>query len=700
MKKIFISLSLIINIFYFSPNRVEGRFLFKRDCLPVVVLSLSQPEYLHYDIVKITVGINDKKVQNFLKENNFYALVYKDNIVQSTIGKKKAISFKYNKDKELWEGSWPVFWNADEGEYLVKLFFPQQIQKINEGKNTKLETKFSIKRKVPFDLKPGLCVITFENPVPLKRKVFKGPDGEKGDWKKIFDWVEFAGGNTFWYLAGQTANYRHGNLTDDFPWIKDNLEFMPEFAAYAHQRGIKFGAWVVAYLTFGRAHKELNYDYAWEYNAKKNICFPTRSVSIGDKKRLKDIIEFIKYLNNMPEIDYIGIDYIRNALGGYELVDDFVAEMEVKTPPQWKEFSRQERMIWLARKKIARKDWALIDQWQWWRARQTALIIKKIRKEVKLKKPLWAYTLSWDKGWQHGQDPVMFNAAGVDIDAVMLYEADKEQYDTLINDWHKYMGKNQANIVGGNIVDWPLHQRTVNPAGPEEMYNRSMRAVNEIYKDGISKGVFIHCLSRILWGRRGPYSRHEWMLAGGALFSRLREKWKIYFLKTDVLAPSKAVFNKVFRIKVKVNNLKPEEICDIKVRILPQKGIKVIGKNCKKIKIIGPAYEVVVPFKIKINKFYPKRDGRYMVVAQTEWIEKEEKQKNIAFQYVQAIEIPEKLVEQAEELDKQKDNNNKGNSVENNKNNNEKVKKDDNKEEKTDFVPLKKSFPKENKRNE
>ncbi len=700
MKSFFISSGLVLSILFSLPCWVEGRFLFRRDPLPVVVLSTSQPEYLHYEIVIVSVKINDRKVQKFLEKNNFYAIVYKDNIVQSTIGKKKLISFKYNKDEFLWEGKWPVFWNAEEGEYLVELFFPQEIQKINKGKNPKLETKFLIKRQKPFDLKPGLCVVTFENPAPLRGKVFKGPDGKRGSWKKIFDWVEFAGGNTFWYLAGQTANYNYGKLTDDFPWIKDNLDFLPEFASYAHQRGIKFGAWVVAYLTFGQAHKKLNYDYAWEYSAKKNICFPTRSVSLLDKKRLKDIIEFIRYLNDIPEIDYIGIDYIRNALGGYELVDDFVAEMEVDVPVQWEEFTKQERMIWLAKKKIARKDWVLIEQWQWWRARQSALIICKIKKEVKLKKPLWAYTLSWDKGWQHGQDPVMFNDAGVDIDAVMLYEANNEQYKALISDWHEYMGKNQANVIGGNIVDWPLHQRTINPAGPEEMYNRSMMAVNKLYKDGIGKGVFVHCLSRILWGRRGPYSRHEWMLAGGALFSRLREKWRLYSLKSEILVSPEVVFNQVFKIKVKVSNLGSAEISDIKITVLPQKGIKVAGKKCKNIKIIDPGYEIVVPFKIKTDQFFLGRDCRYMIVAQTEWMEGGEKQKNIAFQYIQATDVPEELVEQAEELDKQKDNNNKGDSVEKNKKNNEEVKKDDNKDDKTDFVPLKKSSPKENKRNE
>lgn len=655
MKKILVSLLFTINILSLFPSLARGIFLFKKDFSKQIILSTSKKEYLHYEFVAIKVKIRNSKIQKSLMRNNLYALVYKDDKKVVTIGQKGVVNLKYNPDNLLWEGKWPVPWNAEEGEYLIKLFPSQEI--IKKGKNKIWETKFFIKRRPLFNLKPGLCIVTFENPVPLRNKWIEGPDGKKGDWREIFEWIKFAGGNTFWYLAGQTASYtkaKEEETTDTFPWIKDNLDFLPEFACMAHRYGIKFGAWVVAYLTFGKIHKELDYDYAWEYNPKRNICFPSRAISLQDKKRLRDIIEFIKYLNNIPEIDYIGIDYIRNALGGYEMVDDFVSEMEVETPSDWGKFSKQERMIWLAKEKIAREDFVLIDQWQWWRARQVALIIHQIRKEVKLNKPLWAFTLSWQKGWQHGQDPVMMNDAGVDIDAVMLYEADGEQFDRLIKDWHKYLGKNHANVIGGNIVDWPLHQYTVNPPGPEEMYNRSIMAIDRLYKDGLSKGAFVHCLSRALWGRRGPYSRYEWMLAGGAIFSRLRERWKKFSLKTKVLAPKEAIFNKVFKVKIKVINLKPTKMHDIKVTLLPQKGIEMIDRVCKKIEVIGPGYEVIVPFEVKINEFFPQRDCRYMIVFRTEWLEKREIQNNISFKYVKAIEIPSELLD--ERLEKQEDN--------------------------------------------
>jgi hypothetical protein len=79
-------------------------------------------------------------------------------------------------------------------------------------------------------------------------------------------------------------------------------------------------------------------------------------------------------------VDWVGLDYIRNAAGGYELVDDFVAEMPgVSVPQEWRRLTRDERMTWLARKKIMRRDMAFVEAWEWWRARRVALIAREIK---------------------------------------------------------------------------------------------------------------------------------------------------------------------------------------------------------------------------------------------------------------------------------------------------------------------------------
>jgi hypothetical protein len=210
-----------------------------------------------------------------------------------------------------------------------------------------------------------------------------------------------------------------------------------------------------------------------------------------------------------PNVDFVGVDYIRNALGGYELVDDFVAEMPgVKVPPEWPKLSKEERMTWLARKKILRKDKDFIDAWQWWRAHRVALIVKELKRRLGGKKPLWAFTLTWEKGWQHGQDVVMMNDAGVDYDALMFYEADKPQFDGMVKAWHEYIKHADVQVVPGNIYDWGLHQK--DPAGPVEFSRRLKRAVDDVYADGPAQAVFYHDLARLLWGRLGPWGTAGW----------------------------------------------------------------------------------------------------------------------------------------------------------------------------------------------
>jgi hypothetical protein len=199
-------------------------------------------------------------------------------------------------------------------------------------------------------------------------------------------------------------------------------------------------------------------------------------------------------------------------LGGYELIDDFFQDMTwIPRPSNWDKLSRTERIIWFARKKIARKDMDFISAWEWWRAHRVGLIVHQIHEDIGQEVPLWAFTLTWEKGWQHGQDPVMMNDAGVDMDALMLYEATAPQFEDMVNAWHNYIRRGDAQLIVGDVVDWPLHQRS--PRGPGEFTYRLEHAIRYIYQDGPAGGIFMHDLARALWGRLGPYSTLDWMQA-------------------------------------------------------------------------------------------------------------------------------------------------------------------------------------------
>jgi hypothetical protein len=167
-----------------------------------------------------------------------------------------------------------------------------------------------------------------------------------------------------------------------------------------------------------------------------------------------------------------------------------------------------------------RKDMDFIDQWQWWRAHRVALIVKDIRRRLGPQKPLWAFTLTWDKGWHHGQDPVMMNDAGIDYDALMFYEADKPQYAAMVKAWHEYVRQGDVQLVPGDIFDWGLHQK--DPAGPAEFARRMRLAVRDVYADGPAKGVFYHDLARLLWGRLGTWGAKGWADAARTISTEVK----------------------------------------------------------------------------------------------------------------------------------------------------------------------------------
>jgi hypothetical protein len=376
---------------------------------------------------------------------------------------------------------------------------------------------FLIAERDPSPLPKGFSVLTLESDLPLETVRVKAPDGSLKDWRGMLDWVQYVGADAFWVLGGRSPGEKPGEV-----WLSRNFDFFPKLAKECRRRGIKFGLYAQCYLTMSGKSRISGEEYALEVSDGRPV--PTRAISLRENKRVGDISGLLKRFRDIPEVDYIGLDYIRNALGGVELVDDFYADMGAAVPPPagFAALTPEERMVYFARKKAMRKDPAFIDAWQWWRAHRVCSIIRRIKAEVGEAKPLWAFMLTWDKGWHHGQDPVMFNDAGVDAEALMLYEADSAQYSALLSDWKKYVRRSDAQLVVGDVVDWPLHQRASD--GPREFYRRTVRAVDGIYADGPAHGLFIHDLGRALWGRLGPWSTQAWMNEARAAVGYIKKR--------------------------------------------------------------------------------------------------------------------------------------------------------------------------------
>jgi len=204
---------------------------------------------------------------------------------------------------------------------------------------------FYIKRRIPKEVKFPLNAINWENTKPMQKVRIPLPDGKKTDWKGIYEWLKILKMDTLLYLAGQTA-YFGRSLPFDFPWIENNLKFLGKIVDETKKRKFRIGAWVVCYFCVGKKDENLGYKWAIDYDVKNDRMKKTRGISIGDRKRIRDIIKVLKQTDSF-NLDFLGLDYIRPVQGGYELVDEFIDEMDVIFPAHLK--TKKERMLYLAR---------------------------------------------------------------------------------------------------------------------------------------------------------------------------------------------------------------------------------------------------------------------------------------------------------------------------------------------------------------
>ncbi len=477
-------------------------------------LSLDRKEYLHHDFVTAQL-----KVYSDSKDATYIGMVFNSNRPVFTVEGQSIVRFRPTDKYYIWEAKWPVPWNAPAGEYEFRIWEPPTQGNIKRN----ISYRFRISRRTPKPIANDMKILTWENTRPLRSIKMTGPDGNVRDWRGILDWAEYLGANTVWLIGGQTG-YFSRRAKREFPWIEDNVGFLKTFGDEAHKRGFKFGVWVACYQTFGKSElKPEWYQWGVDYNPDTNELFYTKAISIFDKQRKNDIIEFLRILENIPEVDMIGLDYIRPPLEGLEMTEQFVEEMQPELPERWAEWSTNKRQKWFGSllKRYSVKDVKIISQWNWWRAHKIAKLVSEFKQEARITKPLWIFELSWQCGWQHGQDPIMMNDAGADLVAIMLYECNREQFDNLIKPWHSYVNSGEVNIVVGNQFDAVLHANGDVPV-TQEYTDRLITAYNKIYADGPALGIFLHDLSRVLWGRKGDYSTMEWAGAGRDAFAIMK----------------------------------------------------------------------------------------------------------------------------------------------------------------------------------
>lgn len=602
--------------------------------------------------------------------------------IVETVGRLRMVPLRFDASEGVWVGAWPVPYGAEAGPDAVYTFEAKAIFSPEEWEWEPPETRrerarqeegaqeqktkskssvagsptsssttpaictanasFRVLRRERLALSPGTCAVTWEPDFPEGQLV--RPNGTKGDWRGMFDWAEFMGADALWFRGAVTEVYsRHRRLTLDNPWNVHNLGMIPEMAEEARRRGIRFGVWAVALETYPNKPgehalmKQFKPAYRWTEDFSRSRRVPTEeaAISLLDKERPKHLADFLSRMQATEGVDYVGFDYIRSGAdwGGYELSSHFAQEMAVYgLPTTWRQWSREELMGWLC-DRVDGNRWAsnkdLYHQWNWYRTHLLCNLISSMVQQSGLRKPLWAFTLSWWHGEQHGQDPLMFADAGVSICAVMLYECDSvAQFEAVIEQWREGIDEEggipagHTNIMVGDQVSFNSHQRLTNPAAPEELYRRITKAASQLTKGGPAWGAFVHDISRLcapkLAANRGPYSGREWALAGAAAFSTVRANWGVQPVRCQLAAPRSAPVGDTITCELSIENHTEVSIPNLTINVLDTAGINRITK-AERVAKLGPKQKVTVPIQVQLTKWDPTRASRFMIAARVFW---------------------------------------------------------------------------------
>ncbi|MBI4727657.1 hypothetical protein HY768_10655 [candidate division TA06 bacterium] len=542
--------------------------------------SVNKAEYFRYEMVFL--NYKPDYSQNINPDSSAVSVkfFFADTAITSP-GDCREITLRYDQNQRSWRGTWPLPWNPPLGGYKAVLSVSTKQSKVdsttllqtyantekNSDSTTLLpsyvttlllsdSTTFLVKSRTPKSIPAGFCVMTIESSRDVSRTALRSPYNATRKWQNFGDWAKFLGADAVWFSLGWTIE-GHPGINDQNPWVKDNFKALPRLAEEAHKQGLQFGGYVGSYLLWGPPLKKLKYEYSIE--TSQDAVFRNHHVNLDDAKRRDDIVKALKILEQEPNVDFIGLDYIRPGAGGYETVNQFVELMNIQTPKGWNKWPPNQRILWVARQVRLRDLNPVHARWQWWQAHRTALAVVKLMEGSGVTKPVWGFTLGWDKGHEHGQDPCMMNDAGLDIDAVMMYESTAKYCWQMTSDWSNYLKGDEAQLLVGQEVDWPLLQNSVNPPAPEEMYWRWTDAIKGYTDGGRIKGMFWHDMFRDLRGRKGPYSSREWLIAGAAGFSKLRQELGLHPLTARLMTSDNSL-SLSLKLLSPVNNLNIEAL--------------------------------------------------------------------------------------------------------------------------------------------
>lgn len=583
--------------------------------IPDVIAVMPTRNFLRYEMVPFEVRVNPEELPHF-PEMHAVVKVYRGGVPVTMVDNRSTLNLKKDASNGRFLGNWPIPYNPAPGTYVAQVVVsgPQwEEDKI-------FETAFTISPLKPNGLYPGYAALTMEGGKQLVGGAVPALDG--GDALKAanaIEWARFMGANLYCYLMGQTSIWDHLNPRE-FPFSHGDMEVGRKYAKLAHQAGLKFAGYMTTFKVVGDAWNQAPYQFSLTYDPDTDQVVQSRFISLEDPRRRQDIVDFLKDLDQDPDIDMIGLDYVRTGPAGYEMVDEFVKDLNVPGPSNFWSLSKEERVHWLAKTVELKEDPQVVELFQWWRAHKVALTLKDILEEAKVSKPVFTFTLGWQMGHQHGQDPAMFVDAGVNYNHIMLYEGDRNTLVSMKHQWPEYLSRANGMYAMGEMVDFNWVQKSIDPPGPEELYDREVDTFNSWFQVNSSVGMFWHDLYRICYGVRGPYSSMEWAIAGGKAFTAMKEAEGLSPIEVSIEAPRSVPAGVPVPIRVEVRNHSPQDLTGL---VLHQ--IDTSKNYYTDLATVGP-FDLPAGNLVRVKSLYvnlprenqPERDNRYMAAVLVE----------------------------------------------------------------------------------
>lgn len=531
-----------------------------RDDLQGLKLIMGKSHYFRFEVIRINlvaprpVNLDDLKV-----------LLVKDNAVYPNVGGDTDTAFKV-KDGVIY-ATVSLGYNPPAGTYQVLVR-----SKSHPDWPGVSDVFRMVHRRVPAAPK-GFSVVNWEYTVPIRNTPIQGPDGKTGDWRMVADWLNFMDTDALWMLVAQTTGWDN-SLNKDNPWVKGGFDNLALLAPHLKSNGIQVGAYFMCFFTPENGKRLVGYDPSLQYDPSSDSMYDSRFVSLNSEQRIQDMIKAAREWQANRNVDYIGFDFIRTGeVDGYEMGPEVIDDMNIPVPAGYERWNRLDQVKYFAKRMRVHEDAKTILKWRWWRAHKVATIVNRVLNEGHITKPAWAFTLGWEHGKQHGQDPYMFFDAGLYMDAAMLYEATEAQFRNMMAQWPAYIRDNKYNILIGNSADTRLLDgRSEHPA--LEYTYRTHVGYRQIAREGLARGIFMHDLSRMFWSTKRGISTLDWAIVCGSTQSDYRRDLGMIPYRLDV------AFSRDLRHgTLTVKNLTDRRISGLKLAPVPSPSWAKIADN-------------------------------------------------------------------------------------------------------------------------